>query len=104
MNKKYWVILSIATILTCSGWLFLHQRKTTPFKMEVISTPNGYGYEIFYLEERVITQETIPALPGFRAFPDSISAVKVGKLVVKKLNKMESPAVSAEELSALGIK
>ncbi len=104
VHKYLWVLLSIATILTLSGWFFLHKKTSSPFEMEVINTQKGYGYDILYNQKRIITQETIPALPGVRTFSDSLSAAKVGNLVVQKLNNMESPSVTIDELTAIGIK
>lgn len=64
----------------------------------------NYGYTISFKQKVVIRQETIPALTGDIAFKDSLDALQVMDLVIKKLNDGKSPTITKEELRELKIK
>ncbi|WP_047244809.1 DUF4907 domain-containing protein [Maribacter thermophilus] len=81
------------------------QVRKTPHYLysEVIDQEAGYGYRIFNGEKLIIQQETIPGFVGEIAFLTHDDADKVAKCVMGKLLKGANPAVTLEELKALGI-
>lgn len=62
-----------------------------------------YGYNIYFKQNLVIKQETIPTFEGDVTFKDSLDALKVMDLVIKKLNDGESPSINKKELKKLKI-
>lgn len=64
-----------------------------------------WGYEIFAEGKLMISQKSIPALPGNNGFQEQEQAMQVAELVMQKIRKGEMPpTVTVEELNALGIK
>ena len=63
-----------------------------------IDSLDAWGYEILIDGKTYIHQEFIPALEGKRTFQTRGDALKVGKYVLKKISKRQSPALSAEEV------
>ena len=64
-----------------------------------------WGYEIFDEGKLMISQKSIPALPGNNGFKEQAQAMQVAELVMQKIRKGEMPpTVTVEELNALGIK
>lgn len=64
-----------------------------------------WGYEIFADGKLMISQKSIPALPGNNGFKEQAQAMQVAELVMQKIRKGEMPpTVTVEELNALGIK
>lgn len=68
------------------------------------SAAGGYGYEIYINNMISIRQPFMPAVTGYRGFPDSTKAAKVAALVMAKIdaNKLP-PSVSRKELDSLEI-
>jgi len=53
----------------------------------------------------LISQKSIPALPGNDGFKEQAQAMQVAELVMQKIRNGEMPpTVTVEELNALGIK
>lgn len=66
---------------------------------------NTWGYEIFAEGRLMISQKSVPALPGNNGFKEQDQAMKVAELVMEKIRKGEMPpTITVEELNALGIK
>ena len=64
-----------------------------------------WGYEIFAEGKLLISQKSIPALPGNDGFKEQAQAMQVAEVVMQKILKGEMPpTVTVEELNALGIK
>lgn len=79
--------------------------KEQAFNGEVYSLTNkNYGYAIYFKQKLIIKQETVPALSGDVAFKDSLQALRVMDLVIKKLNEGKSPTINTTELKELKIK
>lgn len=79
------------------------QRKPDDISTEVYATDKGYAYRIYLHGKTAIQQETVPGLPGARAFCDSLDAQKVSRLVKSKIEKRQNPAVTAAEIDSLKI-
>jgi hypothetical protein len=63
-----------------------------------IDSLDAWGYEILINGKTYIHQEFIPALEGKKTFQSKGDALKVGKCVLKKISKRQSPALSREEV------
>lgn len=71
------------------------------------SSLGGYGYMIYVdsAADPYIKQPHIPAIPGNKAFADSLQAMKAAELVAYKIrNNVMPPSVSTQELDSLGIR
>ncbi len=66
---------------------------------------NTYGYDIFIGLRKIIHQPSIPGISGSKGFARRLDAVKVARLVAEKLRHgIMPPAVTEEEMQALGVK
>lgn len=70
----------------------------------VYNTGTGYGYTVTLNNKIVIKQPYIPAYSGNIPFCDSLDAVKVGNLVIDKIEGKQSPTVTKNDLALLKIK
>ena len=66
-------------------------------------TGNGWGYSITVDNKLFIKQDQIPAIQGNKSFASEEDAAKVAELVITKIAKNETPAVTKVELKQLGI-
>ena len=63
---------------------------------------DGYGYEIFLNDTKVVYQPTIPVIEGNATFPTKELAFKTAVLVSSKIRKgITPPSISSEELEIL---
>ncbi|NMB73385.1 MAG: DUF4907 domain-containing protein [Bacteroidales bacterium] len=81
------------------------ERKSNPpeLVMKVAREGGNWIYRIYAGGKPYIVQTIIPALQGNIPFSDSVSAAKVGNLVLQKLKSGKIPAISETELELLGI-
>lgn len=79
-----------------------HQKSyaLTTFQLQ---NNEGWGYSISVNGKPFIRQERIPCVTGNKRFVSQKDAQKVGKRVVQKLKKGESPTINKEDLSKLKI-
>ncbi|MCC4213097.1 DUF4907 domain-containing protein [Leeuwenhoekiella parthenopeia] len=87
-------------LLVIAIWLVYREDKVYT---HVFETEQGYGYAIVDHGHILIKQAFIPAVTKERAFCTKQDAEKTARLVLKKLNDHQNPAVSEPELKALGI-
>ena len=74
------------------------------YHCQAIEIKGGYGYLITNLSsDTIIYQPFIPSASGQMAFRTASDALKAGKAVCKKLNSGHPPALTRNELEALGI-
>jgi hypothetical protein len=71
------------------------------YEVELFKSGNGWGYDILKNKMIYIHQPYIPAVPGQIPFSDKKSARKAGLLVVKKIRKHQSPALTREEIESI---
>ncbi len=64
---------------------------------------DSFGYQINYKGKLFIQQEFIPAIPCKKYFSSEQQALDVGNLVMKKIQRNESPAIHTNELIEKGI-
>jgi len=71
---------------------------------KVYKIKNGYGYKIIMKDKVIIKQNCIPAIQGNIPFCDSLDALKVSQIVIKKIKRKKMPSIQAEDLMKLKIK
>ncbi len=66
----------------------------------ITKLPNGYwGYDILEKEKAIIHQTTIPGFQGSSGLPDSLTAGRIGTLVLQKIEKgIFPPTLSKKEV------
>lgn len=64
----------------------------------VMQEEGGYGYVVFHKEDTLIRQPYIPAIGKKMAFATEEDALKIGRLVCRKLAEKQPPTVSREEI------
>ncbi len=77
------------------------------YKVEVFCENNDgkFGYEIFENGRKIIRQSIIPSFEGNNKFASKEDALKVGELMIFKIqNGNFPPTVTNDELDSLGIK
>lgn len=67
------------------------------------ATGEGFGYNIFNYNRKIIHQPSVPSLQGNKGFATKKDAAKVAKLVIKKINNGLTPTVTQQELNFLKI-
>lgn len=86
-----------------TAWL-IYQRQN-PYKVQVFSTPGGWGYSVLNNGKPVIYQPTIPGQPGIVGFATEAEAQRVGERVVEKIQQDKVlPTLTTNELRQLGVK
>lgn len=77
---------------------------SSAFNIRLITSGEGWGYQITQNESLIINQPMIPAVSGNHPFITKDEAQRVGELVVKKLNQgKRPPSVTLHELDSLEI-
>ena len=96
IQKNLFSILLFATVIACTKKENLH--------IESIKTATGWGYTISNENKILIKQSVIPVISDTKSFATKEDALKVGDLVMQKLNKNISPTVTKNDLILLKIK
>ena len=77
--------------------------KIGSYLIEIISSVNGYGYNIYKENKLRIHQPFVPAMQGNIGFTSKAAAEKVAQKVVEKLKNGEQlPTISINEMKVLG--
>ncbi|SHI54408.1 protein of unknown function [Mesonia phycicola] len=104
MKKKYLFFTITVVILIFLFFkfnsFFTNNETTSNYYAQAIEVDGGYGYEVRKkISSKIyIKQEYIPSLNKKLVFCTKEDALKIGELVVDKLNNHINPAVSKEEL------
>ncbi len=98
IKSKY--VLALLLLLTLC---FACNRKQN-FELKPIKVNSGWGYTISNNQKIIIKQTIIPVIPENKHFQSKDEALKVGRLVLEKLNKNISPSVTKKDLILLSIK
>ena len=98
---KIGVLSLVAVCLSCfSGCT---NTGETEFPCRAMQAEGGYGYMVLHKGDTLIHQPYIPAVGRKIAFATKEDALKVAKLVCRKLDEKQSPSISKEEITMLGI-
>ncbi len=96
------LLLVIVGLALITGYLFYSRQPH--YRVEVFSTPQGWGYDILNNGKAFIHQPTIPGVSGVVGFANEEQARRVGERAVEKLKQnKELPTLSHDELRQLGV-
>jgi hypothetical protein len=96
MKKTLGLFVSTLVFASCI------QNKTSI--IQTIKTNKGWGYMITNDKKILIKQTIIPVISQIKSFKTESDALKVGNLVLQKLNNNLSPTVTKKDLILLDIK
>ena len=96
IQKNLRFLLLVLLLTSCN--------KQSSFKIESFKTDNGWGYSIASRDKVLIKQSIIPVINKTKSFTTEEDALKVGNLVIEKLNKDLAPTVTKNDLILLKIK
>lgn len=101
------IILSVCVLLVVA-WvgkeLIFTETKTSVYSVEAVSVDSDkYGYQIMKDERIVIMQPFVPGVSGKRYFSSPDDALRVGRLVCKRLEADEDYSVTPEDIKQLGV-
>lgn len=85
--------ISIITLIIITG--------VQKYSVNLFQNPDGWGYDIFIRNKLFIHQPFMPSVSGEISFPDKRAARRVGRFIVRKLQKNQSPGITPEELDSL---
>lgn len=96
---------TLSLLLTISLFLFfVNCTNNSEYSLKCSQSNNeSWYYEIYFKDQLLIKQESIPSLKGFKPFKLKQDASKVGLLVIEKLKKGKAPTISSAELKKLNI-
>lgn len=104
MNTTNTIILAFSLILMISlTGMSACSKPEKEYQLEALKLEDGWGYKISVQGKPYIVQEIIPAIQGSEKFKDSLSACRIGELVIDKLENKKSPTITVNELIEAGI-
>jgi hypothetical protein len=96
IQKNLLFILLVLQFVACA--------RNEAFKIESFKTATGWGYTIAQNNKIIIKQSIIPVISDTKSFSTEEDALKLGNLVLTKLNQNMSPTVTKNDLILLKIK
>lgn len=99
INKKILTILLLLLVFASAGIII--NKSTHHYKVVLINSKQGWGYDIICDYKITIHQPYMPVVSGQIAFGDKYQAKKTGHLVVKKLRNNQSPRITIDELNSI---
>lgn len=94
---KLGVLSLVAVCLSCCSGR--RGAGNEEFVCRTMQVDGGYGYVVLYGKDTLIRQPYIPAIGRRTAFASKEDALKIGKLVCRKLKEQQPPTVSREEIA-----
>jgi len=73
------------------------------FNVEAQKVHGGWGFKIVHKKKVFINQPFIPLLQGKQAFPSRRTAIKTGRLLLKRINARQLPPLTKKDLYGFGI-
>ena len=99
IDRKKSIILALFTVIL--GVSITLAGRGHFYEVEPYINGDGWGYDILKKKKVHIHQPFMPAVEGEVPFPDRKSAKKTGRLVIKKIRKHKSPAITKEEIRSI---
>jgi len=99
INKKILLISALFLVIVLST--VIYAKRGHFYIVEIFKSEQGWGYDIVKNNKTYIHQPYMPVVEGQVPFRTRQSARKTGRLVVKKIQNQESPAITLEELKEL---
>jgi len=112
MKQTIYMLLTLAVfvIAACSGEGKSDEKKVqsniqkSAYDVQVFEIEKGWGFTISKNGKALIKQKHIPCIQGIKPFATSDDAIRVGKLMILKLEAGNSfPSVTIQEMDSLKI-
>lgn len=100
-RKHVFIMIGVSSLV--AACLFSAVREKG-LRCQAMPVAGGYGYVILSGKDTLILQPYIPAVGSKQAFSTEEDAMKIGKLVCRKLQDGQSPAVDAQEIACSGVR
>lgn len=99
---RQWLLLILMGLAIATAYLFYRQQPH--YRLQVFSTPAGWGYTILANGNPMIYQPTVPGVAGSHGFTSQDQARRVGDQVILKLQHGQKlPTLTHDELRRLGV-
>jgi hypothetical protein len=72
-------------------------------RVKAVKLEHGWGFSIVKRDKVFINQQFIPLISGKHPFPSRRTAVRTGKLLIKRINEGHIPPISKKDLNRIGI-
>ncbi len=105
INKSKRLLFMIVGILLILSAAYFYYKNTHEkvLRCHAMVLNAGYGYVITLGKDTLIYQPYIPAIGGKIPFSSRDDAMKVGKVMCKKLLRNQQPSLNRHEIDSLGI-
>jgi len=97
-TKKILITFALLLIIGATTILAFNRKKSYS-KVEVYKSEQGWGYDIIINKKKVIHQPYMPAIAGKCTFQNKKAARQTGELVLEKIKKKQTPAITEQELN-----
>lgn len=105
VQKNFQYLFNLLTIIFLLGFLiFIFSQKEENLQVQSIKTNSGWGYAISKNKKIIIKQTIIPVISQQKSFATEKEALKIGNLVLHKLENNISPTITKKDLLLLEIK
>ena len=88
----------LGTLIIAIIAISLNSCKSKNYSLKTFKVENGWGYSIYKKDKIIIKQLSIPTIQVSKPFKTKDDAIKIGNLVVNKLENKKSPTISYQEL------
>jgi hypothetical protein len=99
INKKLFIVYALFLVIIL--FVLTYTKRGHSYELDLYKSKQGWGYDILRNNKIYIHQPYIPAVEGQVPFRDKQSARNTGRLVIKKIRKHKSPAITKQELESL---
>lgn len=96
IKKRSYLYFALVLVIILSA--VIYTRRGHFYEIDLFKSDNGWGYDVLVKNKPYIHQPYMPAVEGQVPFSSRQSARKTGRLVIKKIQNHEIPAVTPEEI------
>lgn len=106
-HLNVWLGLVVMTLLSCNHRKKQNVEKSQTTKIDSIAVivfrvEDGYGYEIYLHERKLIYQPYVPTIEGNTTFPHQDQAEQAAQLVSFKIRQgLIPPTLAVEEVDSI---
>lgn len=98
-SKCFFLLILLSSVLF--SILISCKEGDHQYKLRVIRSGNGWGYDITVNNRPYIHQPFIPAVEGNIPFSDRKTARKTGRIVIQRLKDHKPPGLTREEVEKI---
>lgn len=98
-KRRFLISTAAAVVLVCSATAIVvaSRQDRDEYRSVVFRSGNGWGYDIFHGQDKIISQPVVPGIPGNIPFPDRKTARTMAETVTGKLSRGEYPGLDIRE-------